>query len=219
MAWPKGRPGVKQRTHPVRDDFFHDLSGEESAYFYGLFCADGYISSANKRRVGIDLNEKDQQLLAHFATALGYAGDIKRTSHGMCRLIWTSAGMRDRLHSYGIRPDKSTTLPSMKDVVPDASVRHFVRGLTDGDGSWSWCSNGQNRKYLNYQLRSTPVMCQWLKSVFPSEVNYTENKTGLLYTKRKSSVEAIGGWLYEGASVYLLRKKQTFETRVSGTSG
>jgi hypothetical protein len=213
MGWPKGKKREGElRKFIVNDNFFDKIDTEESAYMLGFLCADGYLTKRDHNQIGVDVDIKDRYILEYFKEFIKYSGAIKHTRKTMVRLKWTSCKHVSMLKSFGFDTNKSHSLKPILNVIDPSVIHHFVRGYIDGDGCIFMSSTGRRskKKYLYLSLRSTPAFCHWINSVLPVPINYRYSVTGVLYTKKISSVLTICEWLYKDANFFLKRKYDAF---------
>jgi len=207
---PQSHPGyISPKTTPVDDHFLNRIDHQDKAYVLGMICSDGYLTSRDGGGIGIDLKPGDATHLVKIAEIIGYEGEVK--TYRLSRLKFTSWPMREALRGYGLTTRKSHDLPGMEGVVPPSLAHHFVRGLFDGDGSWSYSYEGSKglesyRRKLTWHLRSTPAMCHYVMSVLPVPASYRFSKTGIVRVKRQADVERVGEWMYQDANLSLERK-------------
>lgn len=217
-----GKPGCGgKRKYNIDDNFFDVIDTESKAYILGFICADGYLikqSLSQSRGVGIDLNERDYNLLVQIKNAMCFSGPIKNTTHGMIRISPTSAKLYETLLSYGVTRHKSNDLQPLIINISKNLQNHFFRGYFDGDGSWTLedvaCTSKVGKKYsyirMRPHLRGTVDFIKWLTEMSPVKFYYCVNKTGIAYLSRKVDVEILGNWMYQDASIYLQRKYERF---------
>lgn len=132
--------GGRKRQHSFNEHFFSVVETEAQAYFLGFLAADGCV---RKQLDGVELTlqEKDVEILTLFKEVLGgTSSDLyykeKDIGSNAYRLMLMSKQMALDLNSWGITPAKSHTMQIQKPI-PEHLLRHFLRGLWDGDGSIS----------------------------------------------------------------------------------
>jgi LAGLIDADG-like domain len=126
-----------KRLYEYNENFFDEWN-DKMAYVLGFIYADGNISGDLKN---LSISQKDPEILYKIRDLM--EGNLRiierkreRTSYYL-RLI--NRRIVDSLLKLGVFPNKSTRVqfPS----IPDEYLRHFVRGLWDGDGSIGPASN------------------------------------------------------------------------------
>jgi hypothetical protein len=144
-------PGAKRAfSHRIgcREDCFASIRQPEQAYWLGLLAADGWIVTQRNQIQGVALalHSRDMELLKSYAEFIGFRAEPRRTRSGseMIQVKVASRKMAEDLNALGIEPRKSRTIKLPK--IEAELMRHFLRGLFDGDGS--------------VQERSTSLTCQ-----------------------------------------------------------
>ena len=127
------------RKHTLNQKFFSSWS-PEMAYVLGWIYSDGNIDNGDRIRIGT----KDKYILQNIQGMMNSTHKLainKRT--GVYQLELTSTQMYKNLYKFGLHPNKSKTINFPK--VPEKYLRHFVRGVFEGDGS-VWINN--KREYI-----------------------------------------------------------------------
>ena len=130
----------------VNHDYFETIDCERKAYWLGMLMADGNIiyKSENCKIVSLHLNTNDKYIVEEFAkdietdlTVKDYTyeyGDRKIKHDSILRIHSTK--MADDLAKHNVMPRKSYKQFGLPSINNDY-MRHFIRGLFDGDGSIS----------------------------------------------------------------------------------
>lgn len=189
---------------------FSSIDTEEKAYILGFISADGTVNK-NGRTVHIRLQDIDIDMLIKIRRVVcpnahidkfEKAGNV-RTQYGVS---FHSVKLCNDLYLHGVTPNKSKTIhPSPH--IPSGLIRHYIRGITDGDGHINDYSRSGNP---HASITGSKYMMEFLKEQF-----------GLIYPNR-SSICKYGGsytvnysgrsawnfirWLYKDATIYLDRK-------------
>jgi hypothetical protein len=189
--------------HTLDDAYFSSIETQEQAYWLGFIYADGHVGP---RHVDLQLSDKDHEHILRFRDVLGSSYEPKDTQNGRTRVVLSSKRMADDLRALGIK-----TQMRIPDMSPDL-VRHFVRGLFDGDGSaWKYMPAGRTKwrymaEFLGTErmvreiadllgLRARPKLGRGIHRVMGSSV---------------ADLAALYEYLYDGATVYLERKRVEF---------
>lgn len=186
--------------------YFRRIDTEEKAYLLGLLATDGNVSGGT---ISLALKARDRVLLEHFEQAIGLRpSSIRPMLKGMLRTSVSSVEMAGDLARLGVVPNKTMTL-RWPEGVPENLERHYLRGVFDGDGGisgrqWSIVSASESfvkrvKKRLDFVARrSLPI-----NRAGPSKTCWVLtggiNDWGVL------------DWLYEGATIFLPRKKRLYE--------
>lgn len=196
------------RKYSYDESFFENIDTESKAYWLGFFIADGYVKSDIKN-AGISLNIKDIDHLYKFKSDIKYDGPVREyshmTSYGMsnyARVEITSRSFAANLISHGCIPKKThnTEVPM---GVPEEFVRHFCRGVVDGDGYI-----GVYDKHCTIELVGDYKLLDWMASIGPIKLKDARQHKSIwrIRTKSSETVEWLK-WLYCDSTIYLDRKK------------
>lgn len=119
----------------INENFFQKVNSENIAYFCGFIFADGCLDK-NSNRLSIQLQERDHEILDKLKDLLNVDCDLSirfikdRKYYG---LQIHNKKIKQDLINIGITPDK-TKDPKFP-IIPYSMFWHFLRGLTDGDGT------------------------------------------------------------------------------------
>jgi hypothetical protein len=209
-------------------DFFNTIDTEEKAYWLGFIYADGYVlcnKINGQYRLGIELAKKDGNHLEKLANIFGKEVKYRsRTgsfgSHEQVDLIVNNKSIYTSLSNLGITSSK--TKSSGENVLNNISkelIRHFIRGLFDGDGSifdrgdnsFQFSIAAGSEEFLqNIQLIMTDQLCL-------NKTKIAKNTTGeayyIVYSGRRQ-LQKIFHWFYDDSILYLERKKLVFNQLV-----
>lgn len=198
--------------YSVDDHYFDTIDTEEKAYWLGFFAADGSIGESNK--VILRLASIDCSHIEKFKEALKSQHNIvtktnKKGFSNSCIVI-RSTLLTKALAKYSIIPHK--TFSVRKPQLSTNLLRHYWRGVFDGDGSiYKLRRDGQT----NISLCGNPLMIQDYINDVKKYLNIDikiENKKKIqyAYSRRRLFVLSILDWLYSDAHVYLDRKYDSY---------
>ena len=218
---------TKSRTRTEYDlkcneDFFCNLNTENSAYWAGFILADGNI---NKYCTRICLSIKDLSHLEKFKKviesehAISITTTKKQNKEFMfCNLSICRKKMSEDLIYHGIGKDKSEICflpPSLN----ERYIRHFIRGLFDGDGSFYLTSSKDSNVMSAHFKISSPVIfiLYQIQALLMKKCNlnrtkldtFSENCASLVYNGN-DEVRRIMNYLYDNSTIYLERKYNLF---------
>jgi intein-encoded DNA endonuclease-like protein len=208
----------------VFDEHYFDLiDHEHKAYWLGFICADGYIRNYGGTHVlSIKLARKDRNLLELLQRDLKSNHKIKATetlSKGG-QILYAdyldicSKHLYNTLASYGLADQKTYSLCFPTCVPPDL-IHHFIRGYFDGDGCITLGKYSPNLTIMSTRDFLTVLnifLSTFIKTgrIRPYRKGTTTNVCNLTYTGNQRCIN-IGDYLYRDATIYLKRKKDTFE--------
>ena len=205
------------------ENYFNKIDSEDKAYFLGFILADGSIVNKNNRySLVININDKDIKVLKTFKEKINYEGDIwyHKQRSNMCQIKVSSKILINDLSKYFIIPNKTNIVKYPE--IPDELQNHFIRGVFDGDGCISIHKEnregcGVNRGQFNICSGSKEFIYEYVEKLIIL-VNVKRNKiinhNNRYYTidwAGFTDIENLYKFLYNNATIYLDRKKKTFD--------
>ena len=212
---------AKINSPNLKEDFFHVIDSEEKAYFIGLLISDGNVFKDTTRQasISITLDLEDEYMLAKFKEVLNTNTSITKDGRGCGQIAARSDKMAKDLATYGIVPRKSyiTYLPTNID---DKWMPHVIRGILDGDGHIAAHQNGTRFLHGISFCGSHKLMedlsnycSQHLKlKVAPQVYDYKDRQLSEIKIQNIDDMYTFGEWIYKNATIYLTRKKDTYDT-------
>jgi hypothetical protein len=216
---------IRKHKYGLDVHFFDLIDTEEKAYFFGLMCADGNVyPPQNVAR--ISLQARDVEILERFRYAIKTNRplffDPRNKPHHQDSYVLTfgSKYMMEALIRHGCVPQKTKYLvfPSIRADL----IRHFVRGYFDGNGSFGTTTNGaQHTLSWFFSIASTNAFNEGLARVLEAECGVTyhlvdKNGTnGILSVYGRLQVGRVMDWLYEGATVWMERKRAKYLSKLA----
>ena len=218
---------IKKKSKVVKynfdEDYFESIDTEDKAYFLGFIVADGSVSSISNV---IQITQKEPDILYEFKKYINSDGCIFTSKkRNISSFSVSSAKTKNDLEKLGIHSNK--TMVVKYPTISDNLQNHFMRGVFDGDG----CITLRTDKRDNQQ-RGQVNICSgsydFIKEYYDKLVKYCNlsGKNKIRCPKETyyvvdwgslSDVENIYDFLYKDASVFLKRKKETFDKVVSIT--
>ena len=184
--------------------------------------ADGYITG---KYFGFKQSAKDKEILEKIQIALKSKHKIGEyiNSNGYgqgnayCSLIISNEKMVSDLQKLGVVFSKSKVLQfPNQEQVPSHLLRHFIRGYFDGDGSIYKVMQGDT---YGISFTGTKDFLTGVSNFFQNNgINtiaqvYKYNNKDIYDYKigGRNNVKAVGDILYDGASIFMNRKKALFD--------
>lgn len=136
------------RAPACRVDFF-DRWSAEMAWVLGLIFGDGHVMNDSSRgQYGVSLAGTEQVTTA-VSLHLGLSRGPRKAKGAECWILqWYSREIARSLKRFGLKGgSKATTMRFPR--VPEAYLPHFIRGLWDADGSWSWTGRSPQAAYTS----------------------------------------------------------------------
>lgn len=205
----------------LQENYFKHIDDEFKAYFLGLIITDGCIHN-NKRgtnMVCITLQDSDRDILQEFTQCVGSNKKVTSDGRGCYGIQILSNEMCNDLSQHGVIPNKSLQTIFPKNI-PVKMYRHLIRGLIDGDGSYSFYSReNQSRhshtkaiRFCQGNRRFIEDMIDFLSCTVgvskPSIYQEKENLWSVAYRKDEDMVKLIN-FMYKDARIYIKRKFYT----------
>lgn len=201
----------------VDSNFFSVIDTEEKAYWLGFLTADGNL---NKNSIELGLAEIDKSHIEKFKQNLKSEHKIvskivklNGKEYKSFRISIKDNQIAKDLIKYGFTNKKSYEAFIPFNSIPDELLRHYFRGLFDGDGSiYSYTISSSNK--IRNEVSLVSGSAQMIEDVF----NLVKEKTTLEMRYRKSrklhelrlhnqaSIKVFLKWLYEDCTIYLERK-------------
>lgn len=219
---------LRQSGVPSKTDqhLFENVTTEIEAYVVGLITADGSVTKRGS--ISLDMVSSDEQLFCEINKRLyNNTGHMFQYGMGkwhkipMTRLNINGKQICKNLSNFGIVPNKTYLLNSIYYFDDKELMRHYLRGLFDGDGV---VSKGKS-KYLGlgYCAHSKDFVSSF-QSFLCNELNLSKNKlfnTGGCWDCRwtaKKDVESIYHYLYDNSTICLQRKKDKIKNYLYGNT-
>jgi hypothetical protein len=213
----------KVKKYNFNEDYFENIDTEDKAYFLGFIVADGNINSKTNN---IKIIQKETDILYKFKECIDFDGNIFTRKDGKISNIGLSSKkMKDDLSNLGIVGNK--TMIVRYPEIPKHLEHHFMRGLFDGDGCISIHKKREGGR--DTTDRGQVNICSGSKHFIEEYVeklniygNITKNKIrcpkGTYYVidwGSFSDIEKFYYFFYKDATIYLERKKETFDRAIS----
>ncbi len=189
---------------------FIDSSNPTSAYLFGYILGDGNIHERKSGISTLNITSKDKAHLTRIMEIFGK--DTKMRKHSRDDKEWwsidiTDQGICKRLKELGISMRKSTE-PSYVDFTwIGENFRHFIRGLFDSDG-YVRISSGLDLSFVGHDLYIKEIQKRidgdW-------GYKYTQSLSYLFLHGRLEQKKFIHAYLYQGATIWLQRKRDIIE--------
>lgn len=195
----------------VKEDYFSEINTEEKAYYLGWIMADGNVSIHNNQySLKIHISNKDRILIEKFMKAIESTNNILVKTNNekggdSCYVSLTSKRMIKDLISLGVKPNKSG-----KEIFPDIPKKlnnHFIRGYFDGDGIT--CIKKIKRSGF---VGGTEILNAIQKEIdIKKTIRVANNSIASYFLIGRKDSEKLYEYLYDGATIWLERKKHRLE--------
>jgi len=208
----------------LRPDYFSKIDNEEKAYFLGFLYADGCIK--DNGGVTLSLHNDDAYMVKKFAAAIYIEPEsLKYDLHcsRQTRITVSNKKIHKDLINLGLIPRKSLTIrfPTQQQV-PDSLLRHFIRGVFDGDGCACFKTSSDRDTYhffsniasgsRDFILSLKEVLEKYeLTPNFGERIPKGYNPIYSLSFTRNASNKKFFEFLYKDVTIFLTRKKAKFD--------
>ena len=225
-AWLE-RAGTPRRYRPRRytcdHSYFSAIDTQEKAYWLGFVAADGYVHQ-RLCLLKLTLASHDASHVQRFAAALQSTYPLHQRRQGS-RYSVAAVGVRSAtlvaaLATWGITQRKSATVP-WPAVLRSDLLRHYLRGYVDGNGGFYVYPTGKPTPSFSFSVGSNrsflqDAQCYLMQHCDLNRTKFDGRRRGaswfaLLRYKGRLQVSRIFHLLYDGATVWLPRKREHIE--------
>jgi len=205
-----------KKQYKINESFFEHIDTEGKAYLFGFLMADGGVY---ENRITLSIHRDDVEILEILTKEMESSYPIAKHQgkNNMMRVNFCSDKLTKDLYELGCTSKKSLTLEFKENIIPDNLIHHFIRGFFDGDGSVSF---GKSRGRMRWEWEVVGT------SQFLNKIEEVMSKIGLSFNKirkteniyrlrigmaRTEPLKLIYNFLYNGAKLFLKRKKSKIE--------
>lgn len=210
--------------YSVDSHFFDRIDTPEKAYTLGFITSDGHISKNGS--VMFTQSKSEEDILFKIRDAVksnhpikdkmstGYSGQYKPKL--VATYSFRSEIICNKLHEMGLTNNKSMDfdISQMLPYIPKEFERDFVRGMFDGDGSIRIYKYSYFPKHT-YHIGFTGLKktCDYVQEVFGLKTKMANEGNGIytVVSACRTDIVRIGHYMYDDATIYLDRKKETFD--------
>ena len=198
------------RKYNFNQNYFECVDNEEKAYWLGYIMADGNVYNKNRNNT-LQLVSIDEEHLYKFCESINYQGKLKRHNKAY-KINACSKKLVNDLCKLGVVPKK--TFCASTPNLDYALLKHFVRGVIDGDGSLGHYNNCWRITLVS----GTESFLLGIKNIINTALDisggYIQNsKNGKYFALVYNGnilVAKVSKFLYGKASVYLDRKYKKY---------
>lgn len=217
------RIGLKRENVIYYDkNKFSNIETEEDAYWLGFLYTDGYIHKSDRNvYFGIELQISDKHHLDKFNDYMKGNSTIYTRGrytevgnyHEMCSVMYSGKTLVNNIEKLGCIERKSSVI-KFPDFLSENLMRHFIRGLIDGDGSF-----GRYGKYNYLKIKFTSASKDFIDgfsdflSVKGFKFSIWKDKNtyniGISGNRNKNAISFLD-YIYKDSIVYLDRKYEKY---------
>jgi len=199
------------------DHNFFSIFNSQSLYWAGFIVACGSLSS-DKKKIKIELAQKDSAMLYKFSKQAKFNGKIeyynKNNRNGASILITSKTILNDLSDpsKFGIDLNNLHNFP--KSLIDNKLINHFIRGYFDGNGSFYIKKLENNIEQKQFDILGTKDFLETCSVIlnnkcgFKPEKIYKKNKTFCITTNENNTISKISKFLYKDSNpqTRMLRK-------------
>lgn len=165
--------------HTKNHTYFQKINTQNKAYILGFICADGSIhTKKGNLSLGIELQKRDKDVLSFIKKEINYNGPFYRSYHKnkeYCKLKIYGKEFVSHIINHGLDNQKTYNLEMPKSI-PKNLIRHFIRGLFDGDGCLSITKRPMPNGHLKDRWKLS-IMCTQKMGNFI--IRYSKQELGI----------------------------------------
>lgn len=211
------------RTHRLNDRFF-SVWTPAMAYWLGVLCADG---CSNRSKLLLTRKPIDKDHLYQFRDALSSDYEPKQFIRGKSAFDPGSVGWKITVNSVGLVSDlagmgfndfKTGSSHRLLNNIPDGLFGHWLRGMTDGDGTVCYVLDEYPAWRLVHEHRDSlwSIARRIAAWAMVTPLNVYQSKTIWVITAKRRKGLTLLNRIYAGATDFLKRKKVIYENIVNG---
>jgi hypothetical protein len=208
--------------YKLNHNFFSKIDTEEKAYWLGFLFADGNVDE-KFNRITVGLSQKDELHLQLLKEVLNCDKSFEyRVYNGSLCVFFRFSSEQIKKDLLNLQIKKVECFSKISDNL----LNHFIRGLFDGDGwiRYRLASNGVSTDYeVGFVNKDKNVVLK-VQEIF-KKISGSNSERIRAYKGGydfaiggRQQVEKIGNWLYQNATIYLMRKKYNFPQFVNDSS-
>jgi hypothetical protein len=218
---------IERKNKVVKYDFnefyFETIDSEDKAYFLGFIVADGCVSDKTNT---IKIIQKETDILYEFKKYINSDGVVFTSKNrNISSFSVSSSKTKSDLEKLGIHSNKTMIVKYPN--IPNNLQNHFMRGVFDGDGCITLRTDKRDRQQRG-QVNICSGSYDFIKDYYDKLVLFA-NLSGrnkircpkgtyhVVDWGGLSDVENIYNFLYKDSTIFLKRKKETFEKVISIT--
>lgn len=214
-----GRPGNQfARKYSCNDDYFETINTEPKAKWLGFLGADGGLEM-DGWGITLGLNQKDRDHVVKFKEALNATNPIHDTerihkdgkTRLSSRLTINSKKMHNDLISHGVPPRKTFILESPTGV-PKHLIRHWIRGVFEGDGHIGIHMNSCGNLKKRASITGTRSVLEFIRGELEGIGRIHPDKSVFRFTiDVQDDIRKFAEYIYKDATIWMERKRRIFD--------
>lgn len=214
------RKNLNRVNKSIKSDYFSNIDCGEKAYWLGLLFTDGSVDNYRSKRIRLQLQEADLEILEKYKEDLSIDSKIicdKRKNSTCYSVEFTDNQIFDDLGKYGIVPNKTYNIKHIPyELIPEEFIPAFILGLFDGDGGLSYSRDFSSDVTINFTSYYETVVKDF-QFLIDNYILYKDNHNKNFFTsawhtqwRGRKQVLQILDFLYANSSRHLERKYQKY---------
>lgn len=191
-----------------KEDFFDTIDCESKAYFLGYIMADGNVSiNNNQYSLKFHISVQDKEIVDKFLEVINSSNKATIREESQSYYVsLTSVHMCKKLMELGVVPRKTGIEGISKDI-PQNLINHYLRGVFDGDGITDISKKRSGFVGSINMINSILEELNEKLTIFEAG----KNKKVVYFLGGKKFSKKLYSYLYNGATIWLERKKTRLE--------
>jgi len=216
-----GKLNERTQKFNFNEDYFENIDTEDKAYFLGFIVADGCINNKT-----LNISQKEPDILYKFKKYINFEGKVwKDKNRNIHTVNLYSEKIISDLYKLGIYSNKTMIVKYPE--IPKQLENHFMRGLFDGDGCISIHKKREgsrdisDRGQVNICSGSRDFIEEYVErlnkycSITKNKIRCPRGTYNVIDWASFSDIEKFYDFFYKDATVYLERKKETFDIAIT----
>lgn len=216
-----GRLNERTQKFNFNEDYFENIDTEDKAYFLGFIVADGCINNKT-----LNISQKEPDILYKFKKYINFEGKVRKDKNRNIHTVnLYSEKIISDLYKLGIYSNKTMIVKYPE--IPKQLENHFMRGLFDGDGCISihkkreGSRDTSDRGQVNMCSGSRDFIEEYVErlnkycSITKNKIRCPRGTYNVIDWASFSDIEKFYDFFYKDATVYLERKKETFDIAIT----
>lgn len=200
------------KKYSFNENFFDVIDTSEKSYWLGFCMADG-CNTGDELTIEISAKDKDHLIMMKNSLDANHPIHYRnRKKSKMASLRIANRYLCKQLDKWGCTQNKSFTLQYPSEL-PIHLTKDFIRGFFDGDGCIYIRNDEINRIFSIYSVSLSFLMT--MKNIIERDSkvelhHYTQDNGHIISAMKKDYIDKLYHYLYDGALIYLERKREKF---------
>lgn len=215
----------RKNRYTLNERYFQHIDSEEKAYWLGYLFADGFVGTTKTNNIVFSQKESDKEVVQQFAQDIDFTGKLRvafpgKTAYDNAQnqivINFSSSLMLQDLYNLNLFHNKLKNRNELPPIDHNL-LRHFVRGLFDGDGcimdNKSYYKDHEYHKY-SCNIAGNISFLEKIKDILPVQCKFHDSHSPeikYLTCANNNSIKVLHDYFYKDATRFLQRKRNIFE--------